>query len=218
MNNKGVSMVALVITIIVIVIIASVATMSGSDTMQHAEKATIQADFKTAQTLFQTYNNEAIIKGDRGYDPDKFCWDGESERAENTAKIENGVDEDTIRFIFKDKFPHSLRGRIYIQDGEFYVFPELLTEKEWIDEVYERRSEAQKRINERDENQETPTALPTLTTQPTASVKPTIPGGKTVVPTKTVAPTKTTLPTKTTSPTKTNTPIKTKVPSKTVNP
>lgn len=217
MNNKGVSMVALVITIIVIVIIATVATRSGSETVQHAEKATIQADFQTARTLFETYNNEALVKGDRRYDPDKFCWDGKSDKAENTAKMENGVDEDTIWFVFKDKFPHSLRGRIYIENGEFFVFPELLTEKEWIEEVYDRKSESKQRIDERDESQATPTVLPSATNKPTATVKPTIPG-KTTAPIKTNIPTKTVSPTNTKPPINSGVPIKTKIPVKTVNP
>ena len=66
----------------------------------------------------------------------KLTWDGTTERATNTGKVENGVDEDTAEFIFEN-IPTHLRGILKIIDGDLALNENKLSENQlkWCREL-----------------------------------------------------------------------------------
>ena len=57
-NNKGITLVALVITIVVILILASVATYSGIDAIKSSEFTRFSAELKIMQTQVNSIYQE----------------------------------------------------------------------------------------------------------------------------------------------------------------
>lgn len=135
-NQKGVSLVALVITIIVIIIIASITMLSGNDSISRANETKFKNDLKEVVNALDIYNQQAYLYGDASYDSSDLTWNGESERAENTAKIEDHVNEDRIRFIFTDEVPSTLQGKMTIEDGKIKVNKSYKSEYQWATEMY----------------------------------------------------------------------------------
>ena len=136
-NNKGISIVTVVLTIIVLIILASIAISNSLVTVDNTAKAVFQEDFKNSVQSLKSYNIEAVLKQHvNDYDPDELQWDGESEYLENSARIEDENREDTITFLLKDHYTKNLKGRIYIKDGELMVKDIYPDEKEWAGELY----------------------------------------------------------------------------------
>ncbi|MBO5141882.1 MAG: hypothetical protein J6C46_02585 [Clostridia bacterium] len=139
MNNKGVSLVSLVITIVVIIILAAVSILNSTKSLEEANKVKFQNDLKTVVEALNVYNERSVIRGIPSYDKEKLEWDGESEKAENTAKIKdtNHVEEDSIRDIFDgNDVPNSLKGLIKIEYGKIKVDSSRHPEYEWAKEMY----------------------------------------------------------------------------------
>lgn len=136
MNQKGVSIMSLIITIIVIIIIASISMISSTKSIDQATEVKFKNDLKEVVTALEVYHQQANLHGIPSYDSEELTWDGVSERAENTAKIEDSTNEDRIRYIFTDEVPKTLVGKITIEDGRIKVEKNYKTEYEWAIEQY----------------------------------------------------------------------------------
>ena len=136
MNQKGISIMSLVITIIVILIIASISMISSTKSIDQATEVKFKNDLKEVVTALEVYHQQANLHGVPSYNSDELKWDGVSERAENTAKIEDSTNEDRIRYIFTDEVPKTLVGKITIEDGRIKVEKSYKTEYEWATEQY----------------------------------------------------------------------------------
>ena len=135
-NQKGVSLVALAITIIVIIIIASITMLAGNDSISRAHETKFKNDLKEVINALDVYNQQAYLYGDISYDSSDLTWNGETERAENTAKIEDHVNEDRVRFIFTDEIPKTLQGKMTIEDGKVKISKAYQKEYQWAIEMY----------------------------------------------------------------------------------
>ena len=136
-NNKGISIITVVVTIIVIIILASIGISNSLVTVDNTAKAVFQEDFKNYVQQIKTYNLEAILRQQvDDYDPDELNWDGKSEYLENSARIENKDQEDTIEFLLKGYYTKSLEDKVYIENGELKVRDKYLTEQAWADELH----------------------------------------------------------------------------------
>ncbi|MBR3280990.1 MAG: hypothetical protein IKI57_03990 [Clostridia bacterium] len=136
-NNKGISIITVVVTIIVIIILASIGISNSLVTVDNTAKAVFQEDFKNYVQQIKTYNLEAILRQQvDDYDPDELNWDGKSEYLENSARIENKDQEDTIEFLLKGYYTKSLDDKVYIENGELKVRDKYLTEQAWADELH----------------------------------------------------------------------------------
>ena len=137
MNNKGVSLISLAITIIVIIILAAISIMSSTKSIEQANKVKFQDELKSVVEALETYKQRAYIYGVPDYDSNEMTWDGKSEKAENTAKIEDGVNEDTVRFIFNtNQLPNSVKDVITIESGLIKVDNKNNQKYEWATEMY----------------------------------------------------------------------------------
>ncbi len=136
-NNKGISIITVVVTIIVIIILASIGISNSLVTVDNTAKAVFQEDFKNYVQQIKTYNLEAILRQQvDDYDPDELNWDGKSEYLENSARIENKDQEDTVEFLLKGYYTKSLDDKVYIENGELKVRDKYLTEQAWADELH----------------------------------------------------------------------------------
>ena len=136
-NNKGISLVTVVLTIIVIIILASIGISNSLVTVDNTAKAVFQEDFKNYVQQIKTYNLEAVLRQQvDDYDPDELAWDGESDFLENSARIEDKDQEDTIDFLLKGYYTKNLEGKVYIENGELKVKDTYLTEQSWADELH----------------------------------------------------------------------------------
>ena len=138
MGNKGISLISLVITIVVIIILASIVSVSGDKNTEEAFKVRFQNDLKNVVTALNVYHERAEIHTEEDYNKNNLSWDGVSERAMNTAKIEDkdSGEEDTIKYIFSDNVPKTLKGLIRIKDGKIVVDETRKPEVEWAEELY----------------------------------------------------------------------------------
>jgi len=136
MNQKGISMVALIITIIVIIIIAGISMVSSTKSIDQASEVKFKNDLTEVVTALEVYNQQAYLHGIPTYDNDDLTWDGTSERAENTAKIEDGTNEDRVEFIFTDVIPETLKGVMTIEDGKIKIDKNDKYKYEWAVEKY----------------------------------------------------------------------------------
>jgi len=137
MNNKGISLMSLIITIIVIIIIASISMLNSNKHLEEANRAKFEVDLKTVVETLEIYNQRAEIRGIPTYDKNELLWDGTSERAQNTAKIADKTNEDTIKFIMDgNDIPKSLIGIVTIKDGKFKVKEEYKPQYDWAVEMY----------------------------------------------------------------------------------
>ena len=139
MNQKGVSLLSLVITIIVIILLAAITINSGiSKQIDEANKAKFQNDLKNLVTAVEVYHNRADIHGISSYDRDELKWNGKSERAEKTAKMEDKtqVEEDSIKYIFGGELPKTLLDIVKIESGEVVVDRSKNPQIEWAAELY----------------------------------------------------------------------------------
>ena len=143
LNKKGVSLISVVITIIVIVIIASIAVNNGYENIVKAHKSAFMTDLESLILSLEKYNTRAVGYADpmTYYEEDFLQWDGESERAENTAKLEDGINEDTVRYIFDNNISENVKGKIKIINGKLYVDREYETEFQWATEQYKYMTE-----------------------------------------------------------------------------
>ena len=161
LDNKGVSLVGLVITIIVIVIIAGIALSSGFINIDKAQQATFLSDLENVNDAINIYNERADIYGKKDYDKRKLSWNGQDKYLTNSAKINYltndtegkkinpqytteeelqkiyNAQEDTADFLFNGVVPTSLRGKIYIVSGKVYVYRSYKEEFEWATSKYE---------------------------------------------------------------------------------
>ena len=97
------------------------------------DKTTYYARVRGLEERLNIYHESAELELDN-YRKDKLSWDGTSERAENTGKVEDGINEDTPIFIFKE-IPKYFEGKIYIQNGELGVKDYTDQEMKWLDEL-----------------------------------------------------------------------------------
>jgi Tfp pilus assembly protein PilE len=146
MNKNGVSMVALVITMIVIIIIAGITYNMSMSNVGKAQKSSFMADLENAVYSLQAYETRAQAaflmeneNANQNFNSKELKWDGQSERAENTARIEdkNGTLEDRIDYILDNGLTKNLENKIIIKEGVLYVLPQYETEYEWACEVYD---------------------------------------------------------------------------------
>lgn len=135
-DRKGVSLVALVVTIIVIIIIASITILASSSSIDNANETKFKNDLKSVVTALDIYNQQAYLYGVNTYNSSDLTWDGTSERAENTAKIEDKTSEDRIKFILSDDVPNTLQGKMTIENGAIKIDKNYGTEYEWAVEMY----------------------------------------------------------------------------------
>lgn len=139
MNNKGVSLISLAITIIVILILAAVSLVGSTKSLEEANKVKFQNDLKSAVDALEVYNQRAYLYGIATYDSDNLTWDGTSEKAVNTAKMEdkNKIEEDSIRYIFdSNDVPNSLMGVITIENGKIKVDKSIKPQYDWAVDMY----------------------------------------------------------------------------------
>lgn len=132
-TQNGISLIALVVTIIVIIILAAISITINYDTFNMMDKTTYYARVRGLEERLNIYHESAELELDN-YRKDKLSWDGTSERAENTGKVEDGINEDTPIFIFKE-IPEYFEGKIYIQNGELGVKDYTDQEMKWLDEL-----------------------------------------------------------------------------------
>ena len=136
-NNKGVSIITLVITIIIIIIIAGVTMLRSTKNLEEANKVKFQNDLKSFVELIDAYNVRAEIRGIATYDSDDLAWDGISEKAENTARIKNNSDEDSIRDILDgNQIPETLKGIVTIENGKVKISEDAYPKYDWAVEMY----------------------------------------------------------------------------------
>ena len=136
MNQKGISLMALAITIIVIILLAAITMVSSTKSVDQANEVKFKNDLTEVVTALDVYNQQANIHGIPSYDSDDLIWDGTSERAENTAKMEDSINEDRIRYIFTRDIPESLRGKMTIENGKIRIDKSYSIEYEWAVEKY----------------------------------------------------------------------------------
>lgn len=136
-KNKGVSIITLVITIIIIIIIAGVTMLRSTKSLEEANKVKFQNDLKSFVELIDAYNVRAEIRGIATYDSDELTWDGTSEKAENTARIKNKAEEDSIRDILDgNQIPETLKGIVSIENGKVKISEDAGQKYEWAVEKY----------------------------------------------------------------------------------
>ena len=139
MNNKGVSLISLAITIIVIIILAAISIVGSTKSLEEASKVKFQNDLKAAVDALEVYNQRAYLYGVSNYDSDNLTWDGTSEKAVNTAKIEdkNHINEDSIRYIMGlNNVPDSLKDIITIEGGKIKVDKTRVPQYDWAVDMY----------------------------------------------------------------------------------
>ena len=136
-RNKGISMIALIITMVVIVIIAGVTMIKSVKNLEEANKVKFQNDLKSFVELIDAYNVRAEMRGIATYDSDDLTWDGVSEKAENTARIKNKSEEDSIRDILDgNPIPETLEGIVSIENGKVRISEEAGKKYDWAVEKY----------------------------------------------------------------------------------
>ena len=133
-NNKGITIVALVIMIIIMIILAGIVITRSMKTIDESQKAVFQSDFRDAVTALNTYTTNAVIRGNnKEFDIKYMQWTGdENEEVYGSARIRTPDEEDTIFDILKDRYTKTLRGKIEIINGILVVKDEFPTEKDWV--------------------------------------------------------------------------------------
>ena len=161
LNNKGVSLVALVITIIVILIIASISFLMGFRNVDKAQQAAFVTDLEGAVRDVQIYGERALQYGILDYKIEELQWDGKSDYLTKSGKVNyitndtlgkkinakhptdedkekiNNAPEDTALFLFNNNIPNTLKGKIFIKNGKLYVDIGYKDEYNWAIEAYE---------------------------------------------------------------------------------
>ena len=161
LNNKGVSLVALVITIIVIIIIAGISMLMGFQNVDKAQQAAFVTDLEGAVRDVQIYGERALQYGTVDFKIDNLQWDGKSDYLTKSGKVNyltndtlgkkinakhptdedkekiNNAPEDTALFLFNNNIPNTLKGKIFIKNGKLYVDIGYKDEYNWAIEAYE---------------------------------------------------------------------------------
>lgn len=132
-TQNGISLIALVVTIIVTIILAAIVITVNYDTFNMMDKTTYYARVRGLEERLNIYHESAELELDN-YRKDKLSWDGTSERAENTGKVEDGINEDTPIFIFKE-IPEYFKGKIYIEKGRLVFKGYTEQEAIWLTEL-----------------------------------------------------------------------------------
>lgn len=136
-KNKGVSLIALIITIVVIIILAAISLSSNTTSIEEANKVKFQNDLKSFVELLDAYNVRAEIRGIDTYDSNSLMWNGTSEKAENTARIKNKTEEDSIRDILDgNQIPDSLKDIVSIKNGKVRIDEKVKPQYDWAVEMY----------------------------------------------------------------------------------
>lgn len=135
-KQNGVSLISLAITIIVIILLASITLVASNGSIDKAVKVKFQTELKGVVEALDVYNERAYLSGTSDYDSRDLTWDGTSERAVNTAKMEDPMQEDRIRYILSDEVPETLDGKMTIENGKVKIVEEYKTEREWASELY----------------------------------------------------------------------------------
>ncbi len=138
MNNKGISLITLAFMIVVIIILASITTAVSVDFLMNSSKASFLESFENAVLSLETYNTRGIERGlNNDFSPKNLTWDGVSERAQNTARIEDSSNEDRVSFILNDmEKDNNLKGKIEIKSGDLYIKTRYSYERSWASEKY----------------------------------------------------------------------------------
>ena len=138
MNQKGISMMSLIITIIIMIILAGITVSLSGNSATEANEGKFKNDLKNVVTAVESYHTRADAFGVSSYKRNNLAWDGVSEKAENTAKMEDKsqAEEDSIRFILSGEIPNSLDGIMKIEAGEVVIDESQKTQIEWARELY----------------------------------------------------------------------------------
>ncbi len=139
MNNKGISLVSLVITIIVMIIIAVITINVSTQSVDESLEAKFKNDLTSVVTALDIYHQRAETRGVATYKSNELTWDGSSFYAENTAKIEDKahVQEDSIKYILDgNPVPTTLEGIMTIENGKVKINKEVKPQIEWATEIY----------------------------------------------------------------------------------
>lgn len=136
-NKKGVSLISLTITIIVLIILAGITIGSGFGNIEKTQKAAFLSDFGNALENLRTYNQRAEAFSTIRYNRRKLTWDGFTERATNTAKLEDNQNEDRVDYIFHNTITNNLIGKLEIRSGDLYIKEGYTTELEWAKEIHD---------------------------------------------------------------------------------
>lgn len=131
--QNGISLVALIVTIIVVIILASISLNVNYDSFTMLDKTKYVSQIRGLEERLRIYHEDATLDADL-YVKDNLSWDGVSERAENTGKLEDGVNEDTPKFIFKE-IPSYFKEKICIKKGELVISQYTDEELEWLQEL-----------------------------------------------------------------------------------
>ena len=113
--------------------------LSGTESIENANKGKFQNDLTEVVEAIDNYNERAAIRGVSNYDRNKLTWDGMSEKAENTAKIKDSshIEEDSIKDILDgNNVPDTLKGLITIENGKVKVDKNRKPEYDWAVEKY----------------------------------------------------------------------------------
>lgn len=132
-TQNGISLISLIVTIIVIIILATITISMNFDTLDMMNKTKYFSEIRGLEERLKIYHEDAELELDN-YRKNKLTWNGTSERAENTGKVEDGTNEDTPMFIFKE-IPAYFNGKLYIQDGDLGVSNYTDQELQWLDEM-----------------------------------------------------------------------------------
>ena len=148
LNNKGVSLISLIITMIVIIILATISVVASRDSVENAKKLAFLTGLTELQRGLDSYNQRAFYRGVATYDSEDLFWSGNlNDSPRNTAKIKVEVDknsneldekkdeEDTLYTIFGKDIPNDVKDKIYIYEGNIFIFygeKETEHEYKWI--------------------------------------------------------------------------------------
>lgn len=134
-SQKGITVLNLLIMIAVIITLAAITTVGIQNAINSTYEAEFKAKLRGVEDRLKLYHEEANLALFT-YQKEKLSWDGEEERATNTGKVENGAQEDTAIYIFKE-IPEYLQGKIMIVNGELAVRASATDkdEKKWAEEM-----------------------------------------------------------------------------------
>ena len=134
-NSSGISLIALIVTIIVIIILSSIVYFSTNDALNSMSEAKFKTELRGLQDRLKIYHERANMNS-LSYKNSKLNWDGESERATNTGKVEDGVNEDTPEYILGE-IPEYFNTRIKIKNGQITLLGSKFNPNEikWGEEI-----------------------------------------------------------------------------------
>lgn len=140
-NQKGVSLIVLIVTIAVMIIIATITIRGNNNALNYTSESVYKAELRGLEERLRIYHEDAELELFE-YRKNKLQWDGVAARATNTGKVEDaqaGIEEesrreDTAQFIFKE-IPGIFKGKLYIEDGNLGVLNPYENQKKWLKDM-----------------------------------------------------------------------------------